>query len=65
MYDFIVYDYLRPLKDWFSHVDRRWGHISLLVLEQSVQLGMGWVRGQKVGFLWFPMPKLSQNPKTL
>ena len=48
-------DILRPLMCWFSHVDRRWGHVSLAFWWQRVQWVFGWVRGHKIIFLWFPM----------
>ena len=38
-----------------SHIDSRWGHVSLLFLWHNVQLGFGSLRGQKMFFLWLPM----------
>ena len=46
---------LRPFKYGCSHVDRRWGHVSLSLRLHSVQLGFGCVRGQKMFILWLPM----------
>ena len=46
---------------WFSHVNRRWGHVSLSLLGHRMLLGaLGvvgvWVgEGQKIFCLWFPM----------
>ena len=38
-----------------SHVDNRWGHVSLSLVRHSVQLGFWYLRGQKIFFLWLPM----------
>ena len=46
---------LSPFRYGCSHVDRRWGHVSLSFLWHSVQLGFWCVRGQKIFFLWLPM----------
>jgi hypothetical protein len=48
-------DILRPSRCWLSHVDRRWGHVSLSFLKQSIQLGLGWVKGQKMFILQLHM----------
>ena len=44
---FSWHDIQRPFMCWFSHVHRRWGHVSLALLGHRVQLGFGWVRGRK------------------
>ena len=46
---------LSPLRYGCSHVDRRWGHVSLSFLWHSVQLGFWYWRGQNICFLWLPM----------
>ena len=33
---------------WFSHMDKRWGHVSLAFLGHKVHLGMKWVRAKKI-----------------
>ena len=45
----------RPFRYGCSHVDSKWGHVSLSFLWQSVQLGLGCVRGQNILFLWLPI----------
>jgi len=32
----------------FEHVERRWGHVSIALLEHNVQFGLGCVIGQKM-----------------
>ena len=46
---------LRPFKYGCSHVDKRWGHVSLSLRWHNVQLGSWCVRGQKIFFLWLPI----------
>ena len=46
---------LRPLRCWFLHKDRRWGHVSRSFLWHIVQLGLGWVRSQNM-FLFYDFP---------
>ena len=46
---------LSPFKYKCSHVDSRWGHVSLSLLLHSVQLGFWYERGQNMFFLWVPM----------
>ena len=41
---------MTPLGFWFSHVNRRWGHASLVIWGHSEQLGFECVRGQKMFF---------------
>ena len=41
-----------PFKYGCSHVDSRWGHVTLSVLLHSVQLGFWYCRGQN---MFFPM----------
>ena len=36
-------------------MESRCGHVSILWFEQSVQLELGYVSGQKMFFQWFPM----------
>ena len=38
-----------------SHVDSRWGHVSLSLVWHSVQLGFWYLRGQKIFYLWLPI----------
>ena len=46
---------LRPFRYGCSHVDSRWGQVSLSLRWHRVQLGFGCVRGQNMFFLWLPM----------
>ena len=54
---------LNPLRYGCSHMDSRWGHVSLSCRRQSVQLGFGHLRGQKMFFMWLPMYWAYQNFK--
>jgi hypothetical protein len=42
---------LSPFRYGCSHVDKRWGHVSLSSLWHRVQLGFWCVRGQKMFFV--------------
>ena len=42
-------DILRPFMCWFSHVDRRWGHMSLSLLGHIMLLGAHGIVGVWVG----------------
>ena len=46
-------DILRFFMCEFSHVDRRCGHVSVII-RHNMSLGFWCVRGQKVSFLWLP-----------
>ena len=46
---------LKPFRNGCSHVDRRWGHVSMSLRWHSVQLGFWCVRGKKMVFLWLPL----------
>ena len=46
---------LSPFRNGCSHVESRWGHVSLSFLWHSVQLGFWCVRGQNIFFLWLPI----------
>ena len=39
---------LRPFRYGCSHIDNRWGHVSLSFLRHNVQLGFWYMRGQKM-----------------
>jgi hypothetical protein len=46
---------LRPFKYGCSHVDSRWGQVSLSFFWHSVQLGFWNWRGHNICFLWLPI----------
>lgn len=45
----------RPLRNLWLHIDSKCGHVSMLLLWHSVQVGLGYFCGQNKCFLWFPI----------
>ena len=46
---------LGPFRCGCSHVDKRWGQVSLSFLWHRVQLGFWCARGQKMFIMWLPI----------
>ena len=51
---FVVLGYAKAFMCGWVQVESRCSHVSISWFGQSVQLGLGYVRGHKMFFWWFP-----------
>ena len=63
VYCFVVSGYAKAFFVCMGANAIRCSHVSILWFGQSVQLGLGYVRGQKMLCWWFPMYWMYQNFK--